>query len=338
MNTRVKLISKKCGKLSEVIKFKKLDCNFSVNREELKKSKNVVILGNFDGVHKGHARIFSDAVEKAKKMGYKTVVYTFREYPFKLENRITTPSEKVELIDRHGIDYIYMEEFEDVREQTPDEFVEKVLMETLNAAEIYCGFNFTFGKGKSGNIRILDNIIDEKYKDRINLNIVNPILDEDNIIISSTRIRRYIEKTDFHQIKKLLGHNPIIMGEVIHGKKLGRTFGFPTANLTFKNKVYPHFGVYGVYVQIEGFDEIFHGVMNIGKNPTIEENGLSVETYILNFDEYIYGKIIMIEILEKISDEIKLNSIEELIEKIDKDTEIWKKRIKEKYYDTGKNR
>ena len=128
------------------------------------------------------------------------------------------------------------------------------------------------------------------------------------------------------------------MGEVIHGKKLGRTLGFPTANLEFDNKVYPDFGVYGVYVHIEGDDKLYHGVMSIGENPTIKGHGLSVETHIFDFNRDIYGKIIMIEVLEKISDQIKLNSIDELIEKINVDAILWKKRIEEKYYDTSKNR
>ncbi len=338
MKKEIKLIGKDCMSLMEAIQFKNLNCNFSENLKELKNSNNIVILGNFDGVHRGHSTIFKNAVSKAKEKNYKTVVYTFKEYPQKKENRITTPSEKVLLIDNFNIDYIYLEEFEDVKDYTQEEFVEKILINTLNAKEIYCGFNFTFGKNKSGNIKTLDNIIKDRHGGSVILNIQSPVLDSENSIISSTRIRNYIEKADFSKIKELSGHNLLIMGEVVHGRKLGRTLGFPTANLKFQNKVYPNFGVYGVYVQIEGEDEIYHGVMNIGKNPTIEESGLTIETHIFDFDREIYGKVIKIEVLEKISDEIKLNSISELIEKIHNDAEIWRKRIKDKYYDTSKNR
>ena len=225
-----------------------------------------------------------------------------------------------------------------MRNYSPEEFVEKVLVNTLNVKEIYCGFNFTFGKNKSGNIKVLDDIIRDKYDNSIIINVQSPVLDSENDIISSTRIRDYIEKADFDKISDLSGHNFIIMGEVIHGKKLGRTLGFPTANLEFDNKVYPDFGVYGVYVHIEGDDKIYHGVMSIGENPTIEGHGLSVETHIFDFNRDIYGKIIMVEVLEKISDQIKLNSIDELIEKINVDAILWKKRIEEKYHDTSKNR
>ena len=338
MKSKIKLITKKCEYLTEIIKFKDLNCNFQQNSDELKKKGNIIILGNFDGVHKGHMTIFQNAITRAKEKDYNTVVYTFREYPQKKSTKITTPSEKVELIDEAGIDYIYLDEFEDVRNYSPEEFVEKVLVNTLNVKEIYCGFNFTFGKNKSGNIKVLDDIIRDKYNNSILINVQSPVLDSENDIISSTRIRDYIEKTDFKKITELLGHNFIIMGEVIHGKKLGRTLGFPTANLEFDNKVYPDFGVYGVYVHIEGDDKLYHGVMSIGENPTIKGHGLSVETHIFDFNRDIYGKIIMVEVLEKINNQIKLNSIDELIEKINVDAIIWKKRIEEKYHDTSKNR
>ena len=203
MKSKIKLITKKCEYLTEIIKFKDLNCNFQQNSDELKKKGNIIILGNFDGVHKGHMTIFQNAITRAKEKDYNTVVYTFREYPQKKSTKITTPSEKVELIDEAGIDYIYLDEFEDVRNYSPEEFVEKVLVNTLNVKEIYCGFNFTFGKNKSGNIKVLDDIIRDKYNNSILINVQSPVLDSENDIISSTRIREYIEKTDFKKITEL---------------------------------------------------------------------------------------------------------------------------------------
>ena len=107
MKSKIKLITKKCEYLTEIIKFKDLNCNFQQNSDELKKKGNIIILGNFDGVHKGHMTIFQNAITSAKEKDYNTVVYTFREYPQKKSTKITTPSEKVELIDEAGIDYIY---------------------------------------------------------------------------------------------------------------------------------------------------------------------------------------------------------------------------------------
>ncbi|MBP6125623.1 MAG: bifunctional riboflavin kinase/FAD synthetase [Leptotrichiaceae bacterium] len=334
----MKIISKKCENLSEILNFKNISCNLGENLKELKQTKNIIILGNFDGVHKGHKAIFNEAIEKAKKNGYKTVIYTFREYPQNKSKNITTSSEKLYLLNECEIDYIYLDEFEDVRNFNPEEFVEKVLVNILNVKEIFCGFNFTFGKNKSGNIKTLDNILKEKYNKDIVLNVHSPVLDIYNEVISSTRIREFIEKTDLLKAKELLGYNMIIMGEVIHGKKLGRTLGYPTANLHFKDKIYPSFGVYGAYIHVEGENSIYHGVINIGKNPTVDFTGLTVEAHIFDFDKDIYGKVIMIEILEKISDEMKLKSLEELVEKIKNDALIWRKKINEKYYDTSKNR
>ena len=120
---------------------------------------------------------------------------------------------------------------------------------------------------------------------------------------------------------------------------MGRTIGFPTANLKFENKIYPSFGVYGIYVQIENDENrIYHGVMNIGRNPTVDKDNLSVEAHIFDFDEDIYGKVIMVQILENIRKEVKFNSVAELKEQINSDSKFWRKRIDEKYYDTSKNR
>lgn len=333
----MKIISKNDKNLYEILKYKN-NCNIEHSDLILQESKNVVILGNFDGLHKGHKEIFNKAVKKANELGYKSIVYTFYEYPQKKCNRITTPSEKLLLINECNIDYTYLETFEDVKDLTPEQFVNDVLLKKLNAKQVYCGFNFTFGKGKSGNIKTLYELLNKYSNGETELNIISPVLDSENEVISSTRIRKYIENTNFIKIKELLGHNFIIMGEVIHGKKLGRTLGFPTANLKFEDKIYPKFGVYGAYIQIEGEDKIYHGVLNIGRNPTVQVNGLSIEAHIFDFNKDIYGKVIIIDVLEKISDEIKLNSIEDLIEKIDNDAKIWRKRINEKYYNTDKNR
>ena len=157
------------------------------------------------------------------------------------------------------------------------------------------------------------------------------MLDEEGEVISSTRIRNYIKKGNFDKVRELLGHNFIILGEVIYGKQLGRVIGFPTANLKFENKIYPEFGVYGVKIHIQGDDKVYNGVMNIGRNPTVDVGVLSVETNIFDFNEDIYGKIILIEVLENIRYEKKFSSVEELKEQIGKDANYWKNKILDKY-------
>ena len=298
--------------------------DYTKNLKEIKQNKNIVILGNFDGVHKGHQIILQKAVTHAKKENLKTIVYTFNEYPKNKQTKITTCSEKAYLLNENGIDYLYLEQFEKVRNYTPEEFVEKVLLNILNVKEVYCGFNFTFGKGKSGDVSILEKLLKEK---NIKLNVQNPVRDGNNEIISSTRVRNYIKKGNFEKVRELLGHNFIILGEVIYGKQLGRVLGFPTANLQFENKIYPEFGVYGVKVHIEGDEKIYNGVMNIGKNPTVDIGILSVETNIFDFSDDIYGKIILIEVLENIRSEKKFNSVDELKKQIGYDVDYWKNKI-----------
>ena len=292
----MKFITKNLSEIKDIIEYNKSlkFTDYDKNIEEIGRSKNIVILGNFDGIHKGHKIILEKAVKKAKEKNLKTIVYTFSEYPKNRQNKITTCSEKAYLLNENKIDYLYLEEFEKVR-------------------------NYS-----SGNVVILEKLLKEKD---IKLNVQEPVLDENNEIISSTRIRKYIENTNFIKVKKLLGHNLIILGKVIYGKQLGRVIGFPTANLRFESKVYPEFGVYGVKIHIENDEKVYNGVMNIGRNPTVDIGVLSVETNIFNFNEDIYGKVILIEVLENIRPEKKFDSVEELKIQIGNDVNYWKQKI-----------
>ena len=331
----MKFITENLTEIKDIIEY----CNVEVpdyykNIEEIKHNKNIVILGNFDGVHKGHQVILQKAVERAKEKELKTIVYTFSEYPKNQQTKITTCSEKAYFLDKNKIDYLCLEQFEKVRNYSPEEFVEKVIVNDLNAAEVYCGFNFTFGKGKSGNIETLKKLLEER---KLKLNVQKAVLDDDGEIISSTRIRNYIKEGNFEKVRELLGHNFIILGEVVYGKQLGRVIGFPTANLKFENKIYPEFGVYGVKIHIQGDEKIYNGVMNIGQNPTVNVGILSVETNIFDFNEDIYGKIILIEVLENIRYEKKFSSVDKLKEQIGKDASYWKNKI-DKYQKEKENR
>ena len=331
----MKFITENLTEIKDIIEY----CNVEVpdyykNIEEIKHNKNIVILGNFDGVHKGHQVILQKAVERAKEKELKTIVYTFSEYPKNQQTKITTCSEKAYFLDKNKIDYLCLEQFEKVRNYSPEEFVEKVIVNDLNAAEVYCGFNFTFGKGKSGNVETLKKLLEER---NLKLNVQKAVLDDDGEIISSTRIRNYIKEGNFEKVRELLGHNFIILGEVVYGKQLGRVIGFPTANLKFENKIYPEFGVYGVKIHIQGDEKIYNGVMNIGRNPTVDVGVLSVETNIFDFNEDIYGKIILIEVLENIRYEKKFSSVEKLKEQIGKDASYWKNKI-DKYQKEKENR
>ncbi|BBM52446.1 bifunctional riboflavin kinase/FMN adenylyltransferase [Leptotrichia trevisanii] len=322
----MKFITENLSEIEDIVKYNS-DLEFTdydKNLKEIKQNKNIVILGNFDGIHIGHQIILQKAVKEAKEKNFKTIVYTFSEYPKNQQTKITTCSEKAYLLNENGIDYLYLEQFEKVRNYSVEEFVEKIIVNILNANEVYCGFNFTFGKGKSGNAETLEKLLREK---NIKLNVQKAVLDENREIISSTRVRNCIREGNFEKVRKLLGHNFIILGEVVYGKQLGRMIGFPTANLRFENKIYPEFGVYGVKIRIQGDEKIYNGVMNIGRNPTVDTGILSVETNIFDFNEDIYGKVVLIEVLENIRHEKKFGSVDELKEQIGKDVDYWKNKI-----------
>ena len=321
----MKFITENLSEIEDIVEYEDFKfTDYNKNFKEMKKSKNIVILGNFDGVHVGHQIILKKALNRAKEKKLKTVVYTFSEYPKNQQTKITTSSEKAYLLNEIGIDYLYLENFEKVRNYSPEEFIEKIIINILNACEVYCGFNFTFGKEKSGNVDILEKLLREK---NIKLNIQKPVLDINGEIISSTRIRNYIKKGNFEKSRELLGHNFIILGKVIYGKQLGRVIGFPTANLRFENKIYPEFGVYGVKIHIQDDKKVYNGVMNIGRNPTVDVGVLSVETNIFDFNADIYGKVILIEVLENIRKEKKFNSVDELKNQIGNDVNYWKNKI-----------
>lgn len=303
------------------------------NLEELKMQKNIVILGNFDGIHIGHQELIKTGILCAKGTEYKTILYTFRSHTNENIKLLTNNQEKIELLKNFDLDYIFFEEFEDVKNLAPEEFIENIVINKLNSDKIICGYDFTFSKNKSGNTGLLKELGE---KNNIKVIIIDSVKDESNEVVSSTRVRKYIETGNIQKAKKLLGHYPIITGEVVHGKKMARQMGFPTANLIFENKVYPPFGTYGVYVKIQGDDKIYNGVMNLGKNPTLKPGELSVEVHILDFDRFIYGQTITIFILEKVSDEIKFKKIDQLVEKIKNDVKYWKNKVESEYGNTDK--
>lgn len=332
-------------KKEEYIKdFLKLS-NVNVFNDFTFKEKNIVILGNFDGVHLGHIELINNAIKRAKELNLKVLLYTFREYPKKKDSLITSLSEKLYILNNYDIDYIYLEEFEDIKEFEPLEFINKILIDKLNVEEVFCGFNYTFAKNKKGDIELLSNILKNK------VNIINPViynlktdekkiirqeelkfyLDKGYYIISSTFIKTLIESGNMEMVEKLLSHEYIIMGKVVHGKKIARTLGFPTANIPAENRKYPIFGVYGVKVKVEGYDKEYYGIMNIGRNPTLENEGIHIETHIFDFTEDIYDKIIVSSLIKNIRLERKMSSLEELKKQILSDEKIWRNIINEKY-------
>ncbi|MCR8745106.1 bifunctional riboflavin kinase/FAD synthetase [Romboutsia lituseburensis] len=285
------------------------------------KNKSVITIGNFDGLHKGHRVLIKETVDYAKKNNIQSVVFTFENHPanYFVPNsikNIISEKQKLSILKDMGVDMVISIPFDDYMTQiTPNEFVRNILVDKLNIDKLVIGHDFTFARNKEGNTESLQ-LLSREYK--FKLQIVSPIR-INGIRVSSTKIRSLISEGSLDKVRQYLGYNYQLEGRVIHSKKLGRTIGFPTANLeNDNNMVIPKNGIYATKVYIE--DKVYFGATNVGYNPTVNGKSLSIETNILEFDEDIYGKNIKVEFLERIRDEKKFSSLEELKNQLGKDT------------------
>ena len=283
--------------------------------------KNFVALGSFDGLHKGHLSLIRKINQLAEEGKGQSIVYTFKNHPRKFINinstlnLLMTNEEKISILEKEGIDILAFKKFDkETMKMSPEDFI-KNICESFNIKGIVVGFNFKFGYKNAGDIKLLNEL---KSKYHFDLYVMEPCIYNDSVV-SSTRIREAIIDGNMEEAFNMLARPYSLEGKVIHGKKLGRTIGFPTANISInKNMIIPKVGIYATKVYVNG--KIYYGATNIGYNPTVNGDNLSIETNILNFDEDIYGKVITIEFLERIRDEKKFNGIEELKSQLQKDT------------------
>ena len=293
-----------------------IDDIVKVNKEK----PNYIALGSFDGLHLGHLSLLKKIIELAKENNGLSMVFTYKNHPKTLVDPENVPKlimdieTKLDCLKEESIDRVVLKEFtKEFMKIPPEEFIE-ILCGNYNIKGIVVGFNFRFGHKNSGDIKLLEKL-QEKYGYK--LYIINPYTYKDDVI-SSSRIRKSILKGDVKEASIMLSRPYLIKGKVIHGKKLGRTIGFPTANLEFDSKyVIPKKGVY--YTNVEYKKKIYKGITSVGNNPTVNGQELTIETFILDFKEEIYGEEIKVFFIEIIRDEIKFNSLEELITAIKKD-------------------
>ncbi|MCI9070123.1 bifunctional riboflavin kinase/FAD synthetase [Clostridium sp.] len=286
-----------------------------------KESKNnYIALGSFDGLHLGHLSLIEKVKDLALKNNGKSIVFTFKNHPRKFLNTnnkiqlIMTNEEKINILQNKKVDMLAFKSFDEkIMKMMPDEFI-KWLCKSYNVKGIVVGFNFKFGYKNLGDIETLEKFQEEyKYK----LYVMKPCKIQDEII-SSTAIRKELLDGNVKKAFSMLSRPYMLSGKVIDGKKLGRTIGFPTANLEInKEKVIPKKGVYYTTVKIE--EKIFKGITSVGNNPTVNGQELTLETYILDFNEDIYGKEINVYFIDRIRDEVKFNNINELVEQLKKD-------------------
>jgi len=300
--------------------------------EDIKVSDTYVAIGSFDGIHHGHREVIQGAVRKAKENGGKSLVFTFANHPLEIVNKdiaprlINSKEEKIHVLKKLGVDYVVFQPFDkQFAHISPLDFVEDLLHKKLGAREVFVGFNFSFGEGGAAKTKDLKDLGKALG---IEVNEIKPVKKNDKVI-SSTLIRKLISEGKLEEVEKFLGYPVFIIGEVVHGKKLGRKMGFPTANLNILNKVYPPFGLYGAKVRIEGEKVERDALVNIGKNPTLKPGEQSIEVHILDFDEYIYGKKIYLKLKKYLREEKKFSSMDELRDTIKNDVLMWKEHVKE---------
>ncbi len=281
---------------------------------------SVVILGNFDGVHIGHQKLFLTAQEKAKARGLKTIVFSFYPHPSWViggapKALLMSRRDKEETIKKFGIDllieYPFTKAFASVSAQS---FFEDILMNQLKAKVIIIGSNYYFGKGKEGNPEFLYAL---GLKHDCRVYIVDAV-SSDGQIISSSSIRDLITQGDIEGANQILGHPYSIIGHVVQGRMLGRTIGFPTINLlTEPERIYPPEGVYATKIKV--YNNTYLGMTNIGYNPTVNGTKKIIETHIFGFSDSLYDKEVEVEFYSAIRRERKFDSLAALAEQITKD-------------------
>tara|TARA_A100001015_G_scaffold76838_1_gene85289 strand:- start:10608 stop:11555 length:948 start_codon:yes stop_codon:yes gene_type:complete len=282
---------------------------------------SAVSIGSFDGVHLGHQAVLTELIQQAKSNGLFSVAMTFEPQPREYFNELRAPArlmrlrEKVEVLSSLGIDQIVCLKFNKaLRALSAQDFIIRVLVEGLRVRHLIVGDDFRFGCDRSGDFSMLN-----EYGKANGFSVKNTdTFESDGERISSTLVRRTISEGDFPRAAELLGRPFEIKGRVMHGKKLGRKLGFPTANININRLRAPLSGVYAVLVKTES--EIFEGAANIGIRPTIGDlERPLLEVHIFNFDRDIYGSFLSVEFLHKIRDEFKFSDLGRLATRIQKD-------------------
>lgn len=280
----------------------------------------VLVIGNFDGVHKGHAALLEHAHKIAQEKGTHVAALTFEPHPrvlFRPDDppfRITPAPLKAGRLREHGVAGLFSLPFDwDFASQSADHFVQHILIEGIQPAHVVVGYNFRFGQLRKGS--------PETIKDAgIPVTIIEEVLGEEDECISSTDVRQALRHGRLHEANKLLGWNWEIWGTVVKGDQRGRELGYPTANFALgEGIVHPAYGVYAARVQIEGEQEWHGAAINIGIKPMFEVPKAEVESHILDFSGDLYGKLIKVQPVQFLRGEAKFNSLEELIAQMDQD-------------------
>lgn len=282
--------------------------------------KPVLALGNFDGVHLAHQKMFRLARASAKKLGGIAVAYTFDPHPVRVLSKDSAPPmlntlpQKLELLQACGLDAAVIEPFDlNFAHSKAEAWLEKVLLKRLHPHGVVVGYDFTFGSHRSGTVETLEHFC---KKHDIQCQVLEAQMCGETLI-SSTRIRNFLSRGDVARAAELLGRPYFIDGIVIRGAGRGASLGIPTANLRSANELIPISGVYATWAQVG--KKRYKSVTNIGFNPTFGGETLSIETHLLHFKKEFYGKTIRLHFVKRIRDERSFPSVKQLLTQIHRD-------------------
>ena len=289
---------------------------------------SIILIGNFDGLHLGHQKLFKLASDYKKKFSLKIGVLTFEPMPKmyfnnKIKNfRISNQRQKISLLNKFNVDFIITKKFNKEFSKTNSvNFIENILNKKLQAKFIFVSNNFRFGNKREGDVKQLI-----KYEAKCNYKIVKPkpFLIKKRIV-SSSLIRNYLQKGKLNEVNKLLNREWSIQGKVQKGKQLGKKIGFPTANIDIKDYVLACPGVYAVKAKMISNSKIIKGIANLGYRPTFKEKKILLEVHLFNFSGNLYNKDLTVKFIRFIRKEKKFKNVEQLRKQIKIDLLIAKK-------------
>jgi riboflavin kinase/FMN adenylyltransferase len=285
-------------------------------------TNSVITIGTFDGVHEGHRKIISSLVNQARKVNGESVIITFDPHPRKVVKPdeslqlINTLEEKIELLTATGIDHLVIVSFtKEFADLTAKQYISDFLIKNFQPNTIIIGYDHHFGKNRQGNFLLMEEKAPAYHYTLLEI----PKHELEHIGISSTKIRTALLESDIATANKLLGYEFFFEGVVIHGDKLGRKLGYPTANLSYTDpeKIHLGYGIYAVHVVIN--ERILKGMLSIGNRPTLVNSDDRVEVNMFDFDEEIYGETIRVIVKKYLRGQEKYNSLDELVVQLGKD-------------------
>ena len=299
--------------------------NFKINNSY---KNSIILIGNFDGLHSGHQKLFKQAEKFKKKLNLKLGVITFDPIPKmffdkKIKNyRLSNFDQKVSYFEKFNVDFLINKNFnKKFSKISYKKFIENILYKSLKIKYIFVSNNFRFGYKREGNVKLL-----KKFQKKYQYKLINPKpLIIKNKVISSTLIRKLLQNGELSSANKILKRNWSIEGTVEKGRMMGKKIGFPTCNIDIKNYILAKTGVYAVKVNVKKNRKIYGGIANLGYRPTFNQKKLLLEVNLFNFSGNLYNKKLSVEFLKFIRGEKKFNGIEDLRNQIKRDLLIAKK-------------